>query len=195
AGEEPGCDPTLRGIERTDLGAGAWIDYLPRWVRGHDTLLEILWTTTRWEGHRRQMYDHIVDVPRLMASLPEDGPGHPLVDEMAAILSARCRRPLLSPRACRAPAPAPPPARPPGRPGRLRFPRPPPGPRPPRRHRRHHRPRRASPLPAAPERRRPLARLRRGGRRSPRHGRDLPEHVGAREHAGGARRDAPPPST
>src|SRR5256885_8486509 len=94
-GEAPSCDPVFRDLERTDLGAGAWIDYLPEWVRGHETLLEILWTTTRWEAHRRQMYERIVDVPRLVASLPEDGPGHPLVTEMTATLSAHYGRALL----------------------------------------------------------------------------------------------------
>src|SRR5438128_1810189 len=65
--EEPSYDPALRGLERTLLGAGAWIDHLPEWVRGHESLLEILWTTTRWESQRRPMYDRIVDVPRLAA--------------------------------------------------------------------------------------------------------------------------------
>ncbi len=41
------------------------------------------------------MYDRIVDVPRLVASLPEDGPGHPLVTEMTATLSAHYGRALL----------------------------------------------------------------------------------------------------
>jgi len=56
--------------------------------------MDVLWTTTRWEAHRRQMYDRVVNVPRLVASLPEDGPGHPLVPELAAVLSAHYRRPL-----------------------------------------------------------------------------------------------------
>jgi len=92
---EPSYDPALRGLERTLLGAGAWIDHLPEWVRGHEALLEILWTTTRWGSHRRPMYDRIVDVPRLVATLPEDGPGHPLVPEMTATLAAHYGRPLL----------------------------------------------------------------------------------------------------
>ncbi len=93
--EEPSYDPALRGLGRTLLGAGAWIDHLPEWVRGHEALLDILWTTTRWESQRRPMYDRIVDVPRLVASLPEDGPGHPLVTEMTATLSAHYGRALL----------------------------------------------------------------------------------------------------
>lgn len=91
---EPAFDPELRGVERTDLGQGAWIDHLPEWVRGHEVLLEALWATTRWQAHRRRMYERIVDVPRLVATLPDDGPGHPLVGEIAAALAARYGRPL-----------------------------------------------------------------------------------------------------
>ena len=35
------------------------------------------------------MYDRTVDVPRLVAGLPEDGPGHPAIETMRAALSAR----------------------------------------------------------------------------------------------------------
>lgn len=35
------------------------------------------------------MYDRIVTVPRLVAALPDDGPGHPLLLEMRALLSLR----------------------------------------------------------------------------------------------------------
>lgn len=92
--EPPGCDAELRGLRRTDLGEGAWIDHLPEWVRGHEAVLEALWTGMRWQAHRRRMYDREVDVPRLVASWPDDGPGHPLLPEMAAALSAHYRRPL-----------------------------------------------------------------------------------------------------
>jgi alkylated DNA repair dioxygenase AlkB len=93
--EEPGFDPELCGVERTDLGDGAWIDHLPEWVRGHEVLLDAVWTSTRWQAHRRRMYERTVDVPRLVATLPEDGAGHPLIAEIASALSARYGRPLL----------------------------------------------------------------------------------------------------
>ena len=91
---EPRVDPTLRGLERTDLGSGAWVDYLPGWVEGHEAVLDALWTTIGWQSYRRQMYDQIVDVPRLVAVWPDDGPGHPLLPDLAAALSARYERPL-----------------------------------------------------------------------------------------------------
>jgi alkylated DNA repair dioxygenase AlkB len=92
--EQPDFDSTLTRLARTNLGNGAWIDHLPEWVHGHEAVLDVLWTTTRWEAHRRRMYDRIVDVPRLVASLPDDGPGHPLIASLAAALSAHYGRPL-----------------------------------------------------------------------------------------------------
>jgi alkylated DNA repair dioxygenase AlkB len=35
------------------------------------------------------MYERTVEVPRLIAALPGDGPGHPLLDEMGRVLAAR----------------------------------------------------------------------------------------------------------
>ena len=93
--EEPSCDLALHGLERTDLGGGAWIDHLPEWVKGHDAVLETLWTTTRWQAQRRRMYDRVVDVPRLFATWPDDGPGHPLLSVMRGALAARYDRPML----------------------------------------------------------------------------------------------------
>lgn len=93
--EAPAYNPALRGLRRTDLGGGAWIDYLPEWVRGHEAVLDVLWTTSRWHAHRRRMYDRIVDVPRLVASLPDDGTGHPVIPGLTVALSARYGRPFV----------------------------------------------------------------------------------------------------
>jgi alkylated DNA repair dioxygenase AlkB len=95
-GGEPTFDRSLRSLRRIALDAHAWLDYLPEWVRGHESLLEALWSTTRWQLHRRRMYDRMVEVPRLVATLPEDGPGHPTVPELAAALIEHYGRPLDS---------------------------------------------------------------------------------------------------
>jgi alkylated DNA repair dioxygenase AlkB len=86
---EPGFDGSFPGLRRIPLGRGAWVDHLPAWVRGHEALFEALWSETRWRMERRPMYERVVDVPRLLATLPEDGPGHPLLGALAAALSAR----------------------------------------------------------------------------------------------------------
>jgi len=91
---DPGFGPGFPGLRRLPLSRGAWVDHLPGWVAGHETVFESLWATTRWRRERRRMYERLVDVPRLVATLPEDGPGHPLLAELAAALSARYRRPL-----------------------------------------------------------------------------------------------------
>ena len=88
--ERPSIDAgALADIRRVDLGDGAWIDYLSGWVVGERALMDTLVRTTAWRSERRPMYDRIVDVPRLVASLPDDGPGHPLLDDIRALLSAR----------------------------------------------------------------------------------------------------------
>jgi alkylated DNA repair dioxygenase AlkB len=86
---EPRLDPGLQGLRRLTLAAGAWVDHLPGWLEGHDALFQALRRTTRWEHQRRRMYEQIVDVPRLVATLPDDGPGHPVLLQAADALSRR----------------------------------------------------------------------------------------------------------
>ncbi len=91
---EPSFNPAFPGIRRIALSRGAWVDHLPAWVDGHQAVFETLWSTTRWRSERRWMYERVVDVPRLFATLPEAGPGHPLLPEIGAALSAHYGRPL-----------------------------------------------------------------------------------------------------
>ena len=42
AEEPPSFDPDLTGIERRDLGSGAWCDTLAGWVRGGDAVFATL---------------------------------------------------------------------------------------------------------------------------------------------------------
>jgi alkylated DNA repair dioxygenase AlkB len=85
--EEPAVDADLRGISRIPLAPRAWVDYLPGWLSGHEALFEVLLGTTRWRRQRRRMYERIVDVPRLVGEVPEDGPGHAVLDEARRALS------------------------------------------------------------------------------------------------------------
>lgn len=79
----------LDGMRRTELGLGAWIDVLPGWLSGADALFEQLADEVPWKAERRKMYDHVVDVPRLLAyyrageRLP-----HPVLSEARDVLSA-----------------------------------------------------------------------------------------------------------
>ncbi len=94
AGVAPKFDATFRGVRRTELPDDAWVEHVPGWVAGHDALFDHLERGTRWRSERRQMYDQVVDVPRLIAGLPDDGDGHPLLEEMRHVLSARYQEPF-----------------------------------------------------------------------------------------------------
>lgn len=80
---------SLEPARRTVLGSGAWIDVLPGWLHGADALFEQLAATVPWRAERRQMYDRVVDVPRLLCFYPEheDLP-HPVLAEARARLTA-----------------------------------------------------------------------------------------------------------
>jgi len=86
---EPEIDLDFPGIVRIDLGEGAWVEHLPNWLKGHQDLFETLRETTGWRRQERQMYDQVIEVPRLIAKLPDDGSGDPLVDAMGESLSKR----------------------------------------------------------------------------------------------------------
>jgi alkylated DNA repair dioxygenase AlkB len=58
---------SLHGLRRTSLTGGAWVDVLPSWVQGSDALFERLIEAVPWYTERRQMYDRVVDVPRLLS--------------------------------------------------------------------------------------------------------------------------------
>ena len=89
ASGEPGFDGSFAGMRRIALDEGAWVDYAPGWVEGQDRLFEELERSTAWRTDRRWMYERMVDTPRLIATLPGDGPGHPEIEAMAAMLGAR----------------------------------------------------------------------------------------------------------
>jgi alkylated DNA repair dioxygenase AlkB len=88
-GGAPSIDPGFRRMRRLQLDPTAWVDHCPGWVQGHQQLCDILAEETRWQHQRVEMYERTVDVPRLVAALPEDGPGHPLLAEMMRALDAR----------------------------------------------------------------------------------------------------------
>lgn len=90
---EPGIDPAFAGTERTELAHGAWIERLPGWLQGEETVFDTIVGSTTWHANRRPMYDRMVDVPRLTASLPRDGPGHPVLDSIVGAVSERVREP------------------------------------------------------------------------------------------------------
>ncbi|HEU5487031.1 MAG TPA: alpha-ketoglutarate-dependent dioxygenase AlkB [Microlunatus sp.] len=63
--DRPGLGALADLVQRHELGRGAWVDLLPGWLgcadEVYDRLLDI-----DWQAERRQMYERVVDVPRLL---------------------------------------------------------------------------------------------------------------------------------
>jgi alkylated DNA repair dioxygenase AlkB len=82
----------LRTMRRTPLAHGAWVDHLPGWVRGSAAVYEALERDVTWRAERRQMYDRVVDVPRLVAWFGEgEALPHPVLDSARSALSVHYR--------------------------------------------------------------------------------------------------------
>jgi alkylated DNA repair dioxygenase AlkB len=74
---------------RHELTRGAWVDHLPGWVTGSETVLQTLLDEVAWRAERREMYDRDVDVPRLLRWYGADEPlPHPVLTQARAQLSA-----------------------------------------------------------------------------------------------------------
>src|SRR3954451_6983807 len=64
------------------LTHGAWVDHLPGWPWGSDPVFADLVESVPWRAERRQMYERVVDVPRLLCHYGAGEPlPHPLLAE------------------------------------------------------------------------------------------------------------------
>jgi alkylated DNA repair dioxygenase AlkB len=80
---------------RIPLSRGAWVDHLPGWLTGSAIVYATLEADVAWRAERRQMYDRVVDVPRLVAWFGEGEPlPHPALGDARAALSAHYRSEL-----------------------------------------------------------------------------------------------------
>ena len=69
------CDEPAPGSVRPQrfwLAHGAWIDVQRGWLAGSGALFGRLAEAVPWRAERRQMYERMVDVPRLLCFYPED---------------------------------------------------------------------------------------------------------------------------
>ena len=69
-----GLGPLGGMIVRQTLGRGAWVDLLPGWLAGSGRLFDDLVTQVPWYAEERQMYERLVEVPRLLSFYGEDDP-------------------------------------------------------------------------------------------------------------------------
>ena len=93
-GDAPSFDGSFAGVERRDLGDGAWIDVGPGWLCGADALFDAVLDATPWRQGDRWMYDRRVRDPRLtwrwvLGGAPEEAPPLPILREAAEALSVR----------------------------------------------------------------------------------------------------------
>ena len=93
----PGAGAPL-APERTLLEHGAWLDVQRNWLAGADDVFATMVAQVPWRAERRQMYDRIVDVPRLVHTyvLGEALP-HPALDDARDALSSHYRPELGEP--------------------------------------------------------------------------------------------------
>ena len=75
--------------ERRRLARGAWIDVRSGWLQPPADLFEQLYTTIPWRAERRQMYDRVLDVPRLVSfhDLGAESAPHPVIARLRVRLN------------------------------------------------------------------------------------------------------------
>jgi alkylated DNA repair dioxygenase AlkB len=74
---QTGPGPLGSTVRRVALTDGAWVDVRSGWLGGADALFHRLLERVPWRAERRQMYERVVDVPRLLSFYDE---GDPLPD-------------------------------------------------------------------------------------------------------------------
>ena len=79
-------------LVRVRLDARSWVEHRPRWLPEHEALFDALHGGVQWHAERRAMYDTVVDVPRLTATIPDDGPCPPALARARRALERHYRR-------------------------------------------------------------------------------------------------------
>jgi alkylated DNA repair dioxygenase AlkB len=76
------------GLQRTPLTRGAWVDYRSGWLGGAEMMFDALSRDVPWHAERREMYERMVDVPRLLKFYAEgEQLPHPLLVRARETLS------------------------------------------------------------------------------------------------------------
>jgi alkylated DNA repair dioxygenase AlkB len=90
----PRFDAALPGVKRLTLSDGAWVEQHPSWLDGHARVFAALRQQAAWQSQRRVMYEREVEVPRLLASAPEQGEMAELLQQLSRTLAQRYGRAL-----------------------------------------------------------------------------------------------------
>lgn len=82
------ADSAVLSPERRLLSHGAWVDVQRNWLHDPDTVFSALVDRVPWRAERREMYDAVVDVPRLVHTyLAADPLPHPALTQARTALS------------------------------------------------------------------------------------------------------------
>jgi alkylated DNA repair dioxygenase AlkB len=83
-------DETFASAERRDLDATSWVEFVPAWLSGSETLLQRIVAGSSFEQRKRWMFTQYVDEPRLTAEC-HDVAAHsePFLAAIARALSLR----------------------------------------------------------------------------------------------------------
>ena len=84
--------------ERIELDDECWVEYAPQWLASHQEIYTTLAESIAWHTDRRMMYERMVDVPRLVAGIPDDGPCPERIAKAREILEQRYARTFTSTR-------------------------------------------------------------------------------------------------
>ena len=86
---EPALGSLGASVRRIPLTRGAWVDLRPGWLEGSAAVFSELTVAVPWRAERRQMYDRVVDVPRLLCFYGEDEAlPHPLLTAARGALTS-----------------------------------------------------------------------------------------------------------
>lgn len=76
----PAADVSFSAARRIELSDGAWVDQVPGWLAGADTLFGELLDAAHWATREVAMYGRTLPEPRLHACFGPGGPPAPLPD-------------------------------------------------------------------------------------------------------------------
>ena len=81
-------DSVTLAPERRRLSHGAWLDVQRNWLADPDSVFAALVDRVPWRSERREMYDAVVDVPRLVHTYLADDPlPHPALTQARTALT------------------------------------------------------------------------------------------------------------
>jgi len=88
----PTVDASFYGLRTFALDDSSWVDFVPDWIQGGDSLVDEIAGTAPWQPQRtRVMWDHEVAEPRILARWPDLATLPAPVEEMRLVLSNRYR--------------------------------------------------------------------------------------------------------